>query len=378
MIIDLADAEMLLSFSSEMSDLGYRFCAYNVEKVYNSENVEFFRSELDAQEYCLVMANDANHYQSLPIELLLDDLRALMRSAIDTSCNEAFDLTGYAQWEREKREIMENNLNGNIMNQKNLEFLADQIKYTGFGEALQPILKEQLEKGEKEFTVLHEANFEKSAFKCELSFKKSDQSDMYFFNSYKAMLSKEGAPHTLEQIFYMGKDNNFTMKEAFNLLEGRSVNKDLMTKEGEKYNSWISLDFKDAEPNGNFKMNHYHHNYGYNLEAALEKHSIKELQTPESRESLLGSLKKGNIQSVTFVVNGEEKRRFVEANPQFKTIRVYDESMLRINDRQSREQKQKDSKEDISKGEKKNADGQGDDDLGEKKEKKAKRRSQSI
>lgn len=99
---------------------------------------------------------------------------------------------------------------------------------------------------------------------------------------------------------------------------------------------------------------------------------------PESKESLLGSLKKGNIQSVTFVASGEEKRRFVEANPQFKTIRVYDESMLRINDRQSREQKQKDSKEDVSKGEKKSADGQGDDDLGEKKEKKAKRRSQSI
>jgi len=99
---------------------------------------------------------------------------------------------------------------------------------------------------------------------------------------------------------------------------------------------------------------------------------------PESKESLLGSLKKGNIQSVTFVVNGEEKRRFVEANPQFKTIRVYDESMLRINDRQSQEQKQKDSKEDISKGEKKSADGHGDEDLGEKKEKKAKRRSPSI
>lgn len=125
-------------------------------------------------------------------------------------------------------------------------------------------------------------------------------------------------------------------------------------------------------------MNHYHQNYGYNLQAALQKHSIKELQTPESKESLLGSLKKGNIQSVTFVVNGEEKRRFVEANPQFKAIRVYDESMLRINDRQSREQKQKDPKEDVSKGEKKSADGQGDDDLGEKKEKKAKRRSQSI
>lgn len=378
MTIDLSDSEMMLSYAQEMAYLGYTDVAFNIDQVNNSNTLEFFRDPQQAEEYCIVMASDAEYFERLPVKSLIIDLNALMQSGIDLSSNGAIEITGFAREERERKEFLENNLNGNIMNEKNLEFLADQIKYAGFGEALQPILKEQLGKGEKEFTVLHEANFEKSAFKCELSFKKSDRSDMYFFNSYKAMLSKEGAPRTLEQIFYMGKDNNFTMKEAFNLLEGRSVNKDLMTKEGEKYNSWISLDFKDAEPNGNFKMNHYHQNYGYNLEAALEKHSIKELQMPESKESLLGSLKKGNIQSVTFIVNGEEKRRFVEANPQFKTIRVYDESMLRINDRQSREQKQKDTKEDISKGEKKNASGQGDDDLGEKKEKKAKRRSQSI
>ncbi|MFD2943313.1 hypothetical protein [Flavobacterium notoginsengisoli] len=225
------------------------------------------------------------------------------------------------------------------MNQTNLKFLEDQIKYTGFGETLQPALKEKMEKGETEFTLKHETAFEKSTLLSELSFKKSDQTDLYFFNSYKASLSKEGTDQSVQQIFYIGKDNNFTMKEAFNLLEGRAVNKDLVNKEGQLYNAWTKLDFKNSEPDSNFKMVHYHQNYGYNLEAALEKHSIKELETPKFKEDLMNSLKKGNIQSVTVVVNGEERKRFIEANPQFKTVKMYDSDMLRINDRESKEQK---------------------------------------
>lgn len=103
------------------------------------------------------------------------------------------------------------------------------------------------------------------------------------------------------------------------------------------------MNFKETDSGGNFKLNHYHQNYGYDLEAALQKHSIKELQTPQYKEDLMNSLKKGNIQSVTFVVNGEERKQFVEANPQFKTVKVYDSSMQRINDRESKEQKKSES-----------------------------------
>jgi hypothetical protein len=39
----------------------------------------------------------------------------------------------------------------------------------------------------------------------------------------------------------------------------------------------VQMDFKEADSSGNFKLNHYHQNYGYDLEAALYKHPIKEL-----------------------------------------------------------------------------------------------------
>ena len=60
-------------------------------------------------------------------------------------------------------------------------------------------------------------------------------------------------------------------------MNGRAVNKDLTTKEGQKYNAWVQMDFKDTDSNGNFKMKQFHENYGYNIEQALAKLPIKEL-----------------------------------------------------------------------------------------------------
>lgn len=239
------------------------------------------------------------------------------------------------------------------MNEKNFEYLKDQIKFTGFGEGMENVLKGKMEKGEKEFTLNHNFKYGSDNVSAVLNFKKSDQSEMYFFNSYKVSLEKEQSKEALSQTFYINKDNNITAKEAYNLMEGRSVNKDLKNKEGEVYNAWIKMDFKEADDKGNFKLNHYHKNYGYDLEASLGKHPIKELYSEKYKEDLLNSLKKGNIQSVTFTIDGLDKKQYVEANPHFKTVNVYDEGMQRINNRENKDQKKTESeKESSSKAEK--------------------------
>ena len=153
-------------------------------------------------------------------------------------------------------------------------------------------------------------------------------------------LFKENTKEALEQIFYINKGSSITMKEAYNLMEGRSVNKDLTNKEGQVYNAWVQMDFKDADANGNFKLNHYHQNYGYDLESAVSKYPIKELGNPKFKDDLMDSIKKGNRQSVTFLNEGKEEKHFIEANPQFKTINVYDANMQRIDNRQSKTEKQ--------------------------------------
>jgi hypothetical protein len=223
------------------------------------------------------------------------------------------------------------------MNEKNYDYLKDQLKYTGFGEGLQNELKEKMEKQTPEFELNHSQKFGKDEMSSTLHFKKSNESEMYFFNRYDAALKPEKEADAIQQTFYINKESNITLKEGYNLMSGRAVNKDLSTKEGEKYNAWVQMDFKETDNNGNFKMKQFHQNYGYNLEQALAKLPIKELATDTDKAALVQSLEKGNRQAVTFVQEGKEQRQFVEANPQFKSITVYDGNMQRVNNQAQKE-----------------------------------------
>jgi hypothetical protein len=84
-------------------------------------------------------------------------------------------------------------------------------------------------------------------------------------------------------------------------------------------------------------MKQYHQNYGYDLEGSLRAFPIKELQNEQQRERLLMSLQKGNVQSVTMAAGGREQMFFVEANPQYKTLTVYDAHMKMQNKEQRSE-----------------------------------------
>ncbi|MFH6936384.1 hypothetical protein [Flavobacterium sp. FlaQc-30] len=264
------------------------------------------------------------------------------------------------------------------MNEKNFEYLKEQVKYTGFGDALESQLKEKMQKEEPNFTLAHNTQYGNDTAIATLNFNKSKESDLYFFNSYKVELQKENSKENLEQTFYINKGSNITMKEAYNLMEGRSVNKDLTSKEGEVYNSWIQIDFKQTETSGNFKLNHYHQNYGYDLEAALSKHSIKELENPKYKEDLMNSLKKGNLQSATFLKEGAQIKQYIEASPQFKTINVYDSNLQRIDNRQSKKEQQSEVQQTSEKKGGKKQNQTADDDGPEvPKEAKKKRKSQS-
>lgn len=230
------------------------------------------------------------------------------------------------------------------MNEKNLNYLQAQVKYTGFGEGLESQLAEHIKSGAQEFSLTHQAFYGKDEATATLHFKKSSQ-DNYFFNRYDLAVKPEGAGVPVKQSFYMGYDNNFTLKEAYNLLSGRSVHKELakliddgngrLEAKGEKYFAWVKLDFTDKDKNDNYKEKQYHQNWGYDLEAVLSKLSIKELADPKEKEKLIASLQKGNLHAVTFVNAGSEARRFIEAVPQFKSINQYDENMQRTGFRRS-------------------------------------------
>lgn len=220
------------------------------------------------------------------------------------------------------------------MNENNLAYLEKQLCNLGFGDHMNAAMKRNIENERSEFNLQHTFNYGGKDMLVDLSFRRGEQNEMYFFNSYRAtMMDEPNRSHT----FYLDKGNAITSKEAFNLLDGRAVNKDLVNKEGEKYNAWVQLDLKgDKDLKQNFKLDRYHENYGYDLTKAMNELILKPMSV-EDDQKLYNSLSKGNVQAVTFFKDGEELKGFIEANPKDKTINIYDGHMKPL----SKEQKQK-------------------------------------
>jgi hypothetical protein len=114
------------------------------------------------------------------------------------------------------------------------------------------------------------------------------------------------------------------------LEEGRAVHKQLYNKDGEKYHAWLQLDNDKLTQNGNKKIKKFNENYGFDMEDVLLGKGIKEMNTQEGQDNLFRSLKKGNVQQITVEHDSGEKKYFIAASPQYKTIDLFDHQQKKI------------------------------------------------
>ncbi|MEO8172588.1 MAG: hypothetical protein ABI581_05880 [Sediminibacterium sp.] len=219
---------------------------------------------------------------------------------------------------------LSNQLNTNVMNNENLEYLKNKIRNTNFGESLYGELEKNIHAKKPEFQLHFTTEIGNKPFNATLDFRKSDTSDMYFFNRYKASIEKSNG-EKIEQTFQISKGKDVTAKQAYNLLQGRAVKKELVNAKGETYQAWIQLDFDKKDERGNHFVNKYNDNYGYDLRGSVAKFPVKELDGGEKENELLRSLERGNAQAVTFDMGGTEQKFFIAANPVYKSLNVYDE-----------------------------------------------------
>ena len=216
------------------------------------------------------------------------------------------------------------------MNANNLEFLKNTLERLDFPVEVTNKLAKEVETQKPEIKLTHEANRANETVQYDLNFRKSDTSDMYFFNSYQATLKTGNEAHDKTQEFRIRNGNNMGADEAFNLVAGRAVHKSMVNGDGDAYQAWLKVDFSQKDNYGNHKMDQFSERYSYNLEKALEKFPIAELGRPEERKDLLESLKAGNSTAVSFTKDGKEALLFVEANPRLRTINIKDEKGVSV------------------------------------------------
>ena len=154
-----------------------------------------------------------------------------------------------------------------------------------------------------------------------LNFGRKEASGQYAFTGYHATLQNaEGDIRS--QVFPITNGHGMTMKEAFNMLDGRSVFKG-MTDHGRNYQAWVQIDFNRRDGRNNHLFTYFPQTYGYKLRETLRRLPIAELKGVDSENYLRRSLEKGNLQSVTFETKSGAKEMSIAANPHLKKIDVY-------------------------------------------------------
>lgn len=204
---------------------------------------------------------------------------------------------------------------------ENSRALYQQVQRAGFPD-LSAKIDEQIKQGQQQFSlpVSYYLN-DKERLDHQLSFVK-DQSGLYQFEGYKTTLYNESKPEEKrQQYFSMRNGHEINNTEAYNLLSGRCI---------QSGGTWMQLDFNDKDAHGNFRIKQFNADYGYNLENILQQLPVKELLNKEQADKLQEGLKNGGRMSVSFIKDGNEQRFYIEANPQFKSVNIYDEHSRKV------------------------------------------------
>ncbi len=362
-ITDELLTEARLAFSK-----GDHWIAHNTIPYYlDKGDMYFFKTADEAREFSADNISEYDNYRLTHAYSTDDLLRQIPygekpeRQLVNPDANGLYDTDGNAFTDAliehfEQQQIL-NNKKLSIMNEKNFDYLKDNLKYMGFGEKQHDTLAKHLKEGKDSFQMTFSTEINQKPFEAVMQFRKSEKSDMYFLNSYKASLEWANGEKK-EQTFYLNYGKGVTAKEAYNLLDGRSVEKEIVRKLNDEeklqfkaelklpreeqglpqnwekaptYKAWLKLDFEKKDEHNNYDVRQLHEKYGYNLEETVRKFGVSEMDGGEKEKALLQSLRKGNVQSVSIEVNGESQKMFIEANPEYKTLNLYNEKMKPLN-----------------------------------------------
>jgi hypothetical protein len=231
------------------------------------------------------------------------------------------------------------------MNEQNLEYLKKSLDYLGFGTKLNDVLESAISREIPAFTLGVNQSYTSAQAKkgptvgsdqmrVMLNFNRSKQSDMYFLNDYEVTLIKAGNALPIKQVFDLERDNRITALQAYKLLSGNSLERDVYTKaengeSAEKKKVWFKLNLDVQDAYGNHPLKKFYPEFKFNLSESIDKYPFKGL-TELGKEGMMRVLRNGNLAQADLLVGKKPVSVFVTANPQFKGLDVYDKSMAII------------------------------------------------
>ena len=249
------------------------------------------------------------------------------------------------------------------MNDQNLEYLKKSLDYLGFGTKLNDVLESAITREIPAFTLGVNQSYTSSQSKkgtaqgsdqmrFMLNFNRSKQSDMYFLNDYEVTLLKAGSVQPIKQVFDLERDNRITALQAYKLLSGNSLERDVYTKSEnsestEKKKVWFKLNLDIQDAYGNHPLKKFYPEFKFDLSDAIDKYPFKGL-TELEKDGMMKMLRGGNMVQADMLVGKKSVSVFITANPQYKGLDVFDKNMVAIRQDEIFPKKDKTQRNDVS------------------------------
>ncbi|WP_343748151.1 hypothetical protein [Fluviicola sp.] len=192
--------------------------------------------------------------------------------------------------------------------------ISSLLKKMGLGEHF-PKVEKKMKNGEPEFKVpiSYQVN-ENEVMNHQLSFERANSGEYHLVQNKVRMDNETDPELSRQQIFILNDGKILTSDETYELLAGRALCKD---------GKWIRLDFCDKDTAGNFRVREFPESYGFDIERSLRELPLKD---KSQIGKIADDLKKGKRTEVTIGRN----KFFVEANPQFKSVTIYDSNSEKV------------------------------------------------
>jgi len=148
-----------------------------------------------------------------------------------------------------------------------------------------------------------------------------DLDGRFHFEGFRATLDSRRLGINREQNFLKEDGRIYNADQAIQLLSGRSVEIGVQSLDGEHKKKWVGLDFNDRFANGNFRPVEVD-GKDFNIEPKIRQLPLN--MPPKRIAEVMQGLKAGRREEVTLTQNGKDETFYIEADPQKKTVNIYD------------------------------------------------------
>ena len=189
---------------------------------------------------------------------------------------------------------------------------------------LLPRLEQELSQNQFNFQLTTKTSFDDlTSIEAILYFYRPSRATYTRLEMYDCRLTYLSEPSKSRfQTFDIDNGSGITFREAFNLLQGRSVCKSLPGGNNDRLPAWIQLDFDKQDDHDNYVFRRFRLGNGYSLEKVLGLYPIAELSDEDAKARLIADLHRGDLLTVTFEIS-RPKKMYISANPRYKNINVY-------------------------------------------------------